>query len=160
MKGTVMNPFSSRRKLSNLRLTRKFHFRYLGQILLVMIGLILIANISLYLYFEEHCRNVKAATHNPEKYSTVRKTLITILTTETVLATVAIVFLTIFTTHRIAGTSIKLRNAFEEVRNGNLKHRIRFRSSDHFEEVEDAFNGMMEALEQRAVGASEQAAGD
>ncbi|NOZ20400.1 MAG: hypothetical protein GXP25_04845 [Planctomycetes bacterium] len=155
-----MNLFSSRRKLSNLKMTRKFHFKYLGQLLLVMIALIVIANISLYLYFEEHCQNVNVAQRAPEKYHTVRAVLITVLCAETVLGVVAMVSLTILTTHRIAGTSIKLRNAFEEVRKGNLEHRIKFRAYDHFEEVEDAFNNMMEALKERAGDASEQAADD
>ncbi|MEW6360346.1 MAG: methyl-accepting chemotaxis protein [Planctomycetota bacterium] len=153
-----MNIFSSKRKLSSLKLTRKFHFKYLGQILLIMIGLILIANISLYLYFEEHCRNVNVASTNPQRYETVRNTLLVVLSVETIIAVVAMVFLTVFTTHRIAGTSIKLRNAFEEVRKGNLKHRIKFRAYDHFEEVEEGFNSMMDALEGRLKEARESAA--
>ena len=73
------------------------------------------------------------------------------LITRMPLIVVAAVGLAIFTTNRVAGPMICLRRAFEEVRGGNLDHRIRFRRNDkHLREIETAFNEMMEALNERA----------
>ena len=59
----------------------------------------------------------------------------------------AAVVLAIFTTNRVAGPLINLRRTFEDVKDGNLDRRLKFRSNErHLHEVETAFNEMMEAL--------------
>mgnify|MGYP000538399420 CR=1 FL=1 len=59
-----MGTLRSRRKLSNISLTRKYHFRYFGSWLLMTAGLVLAANAMLYLFFDAHC--AKSAVLNPE----------------------------------------------------------------------------------------------
>ncbi|MEA2691020.1 MAG: hypothetical protein QOJ16_407, partial [Acidobacteriota bacterium] len=67
----------------------------------------------------------------------------------------ALVALALFTTQRLAGPFIALKRACEDVKDGNLARRVRFRRADgHLLEVEAAFNEMMESLEGRGkVGA-------
>ena len=61
----------------------------------------------------------------------------------------------IFTTNRVAGPSVHLRRAFEEVKNGNLDHRLSFRGEDkHLKTLETAFNEMMVAVRERAGSSS------
>jgi len=54
--------------------------------------------------------------------------------------------LSIFLSHRIAGPLHKLRNAMSEVSGGNLDQRITFRKNDHFIEMQDSFNEMVQNL--------------
>lgn len=54
--------------------------------------------------------------------------------------------LSIFLSHRIAGPLHKLRRSMEEVSRGNLDLRITFRKNDHFTELQDTFNDMIQHL--------------
>ena len=73
------------------------------------------------------------------------------LLTRTPLMLLAAVGLAIFTTTRTAGPLVALKRAFEEVRDGNVDHRVRFRQDEkHLLEVERAFNEMMVSLSERA----------
>jgi len=144
-----MKWFRSRRKLSSLAQTKKYHLTYFGPFLFVVICFILLANVALYLYFEEHCRRNHVPDRAPETYAAVRKIFIGFLVIEVVTTTAGLGFLAAVTAHRIAGAFIKLENAFNEVKQGNLEHRLTFRSYDRLEELEEAFNSMMEELERR-----------
>jgi methyl-accepting chemotaxis protein len=54
--------------------------------------------------------------------------------------------LSIFISHRIAGPLYKLRKAMEEVARGNFDQRITFRKNDHFNDMQDSFNDMIQHL--------------
>lgn len=59
--------------------------------------------------------------------------------------------LAIFTTNRVAGPTVRLRRAFEEVKDGDLDHRLVFRRDDkHLRALETAFNDMMVTVRERA----------
>lgn len=59
----------------------------------------------------------------------------------------AITFLlSIFLSHRIAGPLYKLRESMQEVARGNFDLRISFRKNDHFNELQDTFNEMIQHL--------------
>jgi len=59
--------------------------------------------------------------------------------------------LAILTTTRVAGPSVQLRRAFEDVKRGDMDRRLRFRWTDrHLQELETAFDEMMVALRERA----------
>ncbi len=63
----------------------------------------------------------------------------------------AAVGLAILTTNRVAGPSVQLKRAFEDVRRGDMDRRLRFRRADkHWRELETAFNEMMVVLSERA----------
>ena len=73
------------------------------------------------------------------------------LLTRTPFILLAAVTLGIFTTNRVAGPAVRLRRAFEEVKDGNLDCRLNFRRRDkHLKLLETAFNEMMVALGERA----------
>ncbi len=54
--------------------------------------------------------------------------------------------LTIFLSHRIAGPLFKLKRAIDDVKNGNVDQKIYFRKNDHFIELQDSFNEMVQYL--------------
>ena len=79
-----------------------------------------------------------------------RGDLILVLAGQTTLAVLAVVLLAVFSTHRLAGPLIGIRRAMEDVKAGDLNRQLRFRSSDpHLEEIETAFNDMMESIRGR-----------
>jgi methyl-accepting chemotaxis protein len=84
-----------------------------------------------------------------------RQDLILVLTIQTVLAILAVVLLAVFSTHRLAGPLIGIRRAMEDVKAGDLNRQLRFRSSDpHLDEIEAAFNEMMETIRGRVGGST------
>jgi methyl-accepting chemotaxis protein len=79
-----------------------------------------------------------------------RGDLILVLTIQTALAILAVILLAVFSTHRLAGPLIGIRRAMEDVKAGDLNRRLQFRRSDpHLEEIETAFNEMMESVRAR-----------
>ena len=83
-----------------------------------------------------------------------RGDLILVLSIQTALAILAVVLLAVFSTHRLAGPLIGIRRAMEDVKAGDLNRQLRFRRSDpHLDEIEAAFNEMMESVRAR-LGAS------
>ena len=54
--------------------------------------------------------------------------------------------LSIFLSHRIAGPLYKLRRSMEEIARGNFDLRITFRKNDHFMELQETFNEMVQHL--------------
>lgn len=84
-----------------------------------------------------------------------RGDLILVLSVQTALAVLAVVLLAVFSTHRLAGPLVGIRRAMEDVQAGDMNRQLRFRSSDpHLEEIENAFNEMMEAIRGRVGGGS------
>lgn len=79
-----------------------------------------------------------------------RQDLILVLSVQTALAVLAVILLAVFSTHRLAGPLIGIRRALEDVKAGNLNRQLRFRRTDpHLEEIEAAFNEMMESIRAR-----------
>lgn len=79
-----------------------------------------------------------------------RGDLILVLTIQTALAILAVILLAVFSTHRLAGPLVGIRRAMEDVKAGDLNRRLQFRRSDpHLEEIETAFNEMMESIRAR-----------
>jgi len=87
------------------------------------------------------------------------------LFTRVPLIALAAVGLAIFTTARTAGPMVRLKRAFEDVTRGDMETRLRLRRSDQaYQELETAFNEMMDYLSERAgarggMEAEEQGAG-
>jgi methyl-accepting chemotaxis protein len=54
--------------------------------------------------------------------------------------------ISILLSHRIAGPLYKLGKFFREVRNGNLNDDLKFRKNDHFQELVEDYNGMMDTI--------------
>jgi hypothetical protein len=64
---------------------------------------------------------------------------------------VAITGISIFISHRIAGPLYKLNEYFKEAaRTGVMKPDLRFRSTDHFRELAENYNAMVEAVSRKS----------
>lgn len=129
---------------SGIRLTLPYVLRFSGVwILLTTVVVIVFAVTSFVVMFD---RLTESA----------RQDLILVLAIQTALAILAVILLAVFSTHRLAGPLIGIRRAMEDVKAGDLNRRLRFRRSDpHLEEIEAAFNEMMESVRGRIGGARE-----
>jgi methyl-accepting chemotaxis protein len=125
-----------------VRLTYPYALRYLGLWLMVTILAVLVFSVTSYFLFATRLEG--AELHR----------FATILFLETVVVIAALIALALFTTHRLVGPFIALKRAFDDVQAGDLTRRLRLRRTDGpLQEVETAFNEMMESLEARGKGA-------
>jgi len=140
----------SQRRLSNVKLTRKYHFRYMGLWIILASFFVIVLNMVLYLYVEERWGGL-ASLSRPfhQEYIGIRRVFVGSLCLEAVLFIVGIVGLGMFTAHRVAGPYIRLRHVCAAVTAGNFSQELKFRDYDHLEEVEDAFNGMMSKVREK-----------
>ena len=76
----------------------------------------------------------------------LRIVLIVSLTLETLGFAVAATYLARLTSHRIAGPYIALQKTCERIRDGETTLRQRFRQYDRLEELQTAFNDMLDTL--------------
>jgi nitrogen fixation/metabolism regulation signal transduction histidine kinase len=141
----------SNRKLSNVKLTKEFHFRYLGLWVLISIGLVVVANLLLFLLAEQHWKDLYAQdTQFLAEYMMQRQMMAAALGVGALLFSAALVALAKTTAHRIAGPYVKLQRVFESVRDGNLDQELSFRKYDHLDELAAVFNEMMVEVRARA----------
>jgi len=61
--------------------------------------------------------------------------------------------ISIFTSHRIAGPLYKLNQFFIRMRTGGLGGQIVFRKADHFGELADNYNAMINSIDKRILQA-------
>jgi nitrogen fixation/metabolism regulation signal transduction histidine kinase len=143
----------SNRHFSNVSLTGKFHFRYMGLWVIISIGLLIVTNLLLLLLSEEHWRSLYTLdTSFQEVYLEQRNMMTLALGLATLLFSAAIVVLAKMTAHRIAGPYIKLQRVFESVQQGHFDQTLKFRNYDHLEDLEKAFNEMMVVIRSRTQG--------
>ena len=134
---------SARRKLSNMRLTRRFHFIHMGMWIVITIALVVIVNGLLYALLAQQLR--QALEFEPGLSPLyVRITLL--LVVETALLCVGILFMGKATSHRIAGPFIALEATCRNIQQGRHELRQKFREYDHLESLEQAFNDMLDSL--------------
>ncbi|MEI6148671.1 MAG: HAMP domain-containing protein [bacterium] len=140
----------SKRRLSNVKLTSKFHFRYLGLWVLITVALIAVAGLLLFLLAEEHWSALYTLdTKFQDNYMMQRQAMAMALGFGALMLSAAIMVLAKTTAHRIAGPYIKLQRVFEAVRDGNFDQELKFRQYDHLEELAAAFNEMMTEVRSR-----------
>lgn len=141
------------RSLLNIKLTRRFHFRYFGAWIILTVMLIVAMNALAFILVEMGWQDVTVLNAKAlSRYLWVRQTLLPTAILATLLGGLATVLLAMVTAHRIAGPYIRLKMALREVTEGNMRYRLKFRKYDHLEDVEEAFNTMMEALRTRMPG--------
>ena len=144
-----MSLFSNKRKLSGTRLTTKFHVRYIGVWFVISVALVVLLNVSLHFYVDQHPLSSTASPSDelfPEASLVPSERWLKMMV-QTLSITVCLAALGIFTAHRVAGPYVALRKAFDAVKSGDMDHRLRFRTYDNLDEVSDAFNGMMDKLQ-------------
>jgi len=142
----------SRRKLSSVRLTRKYHLRFSGRwVGISLVNIVLLAVMASVIY-----GNVKDFLLPPEMAGTAEATRFHLLLKLGFGAAVgiyvlAILAVAVLSAHRLAGPYLAVIRTCKQIGGGDYGHRLRFRSYDHLEEVEQAFNAMLDALNARAI---------
>ena len=123
---------------SGVRQTLPFVMRFSGLWILVTVLVVAVFSLTSYLMLFDRL------TEN------AREHLIMVLSVQTGVVVLAVLLLAVFSTHRIAGPLIGIRRALEDVKAGDLNRQLRFRRSDpHLNELENAFNEMMESIRER-----------
>jgi nitrogen fixation/metabolism regulation signal transduction histidine kinase len=100
----------------------------------------------------EYFMQIISAPHEPITSERVKELQTQVLLLLGVLQLVFLVItfiISIFLSHRIAGPLYRLRKSMEEVAKGNFDQRINFRKADHFMELQDVFNEMIQYLSVR-----------
>lgn len=134
----------SYRTLSNAKLTRRFHVRFMGLWVLLTICLVFTFNAVLYLYVVERWGYEPGmGSLQYEEYQDVVQTLVLLMCVEMALFVVAIIGLAVFTAHRIGGLLLHLECACKAVLEGHLDYRLHLRDYDHLEDLELIFNQMV-----------------
>ena len=126
-----------------VKLTYPYVLRYMGLWLVVTTLAILVFTVTSYFLLADRFAGAEL------------RRFAVILFAQMVCVILALVALALFTTHRLAGPFIALKRAFDDVKAGDLKRRLRIRRADgHLLAVEEAFNEMMESLEAKEKGAA------
>lgn len=129
-----------KRSLRNIVLTAKHHNAYLGNWVLISLSLLGFV----YLLILYHLHSLSQSELAPH--------LLGVVVGATILAGVLAGLVGVYgvlTAHRIAGVHIKIKNVLDQVKEGRLDTRVRFRAYDKLDEVEQAFNSMMDVLQTR-----------
>ena len=141
------------RKLSNVKLTEKYRFMYLGHwiaICFLFLGLLDIAVVLLYdqLWQSHVPQGADLALEQGFRHTQ----LITTLVGFSSLFAAGILLLAAFTAHRIGGPYLALKRTMASIRDGDINSRLLLRNYDKLDDVEKAFNEMMDALQARYEG--------
>ena len=125
-----------KRSLKNVTLTATHHWAYLGQWVVLSMGLLLLAySVIIYHLFSLDMKSPVFGV-----------SLITLATLLTAFASSLIMFLGLLTAHRIAGVHVQFKRTFLAIRDGDTEARLRFRAHDKLDDVAEAFNSMMDEL--------------
>ncbi|MCE9615115.1 MAG: hypothetical protein K8T26_12625 [Lentisphaerae bacterium] len=138
---------SQKRSLRNVRLTKDFHYRYLGLWVMITVALMLASNTVLFLWIHEHflgVDNIVSDLHTT--YIELKNWVLFGLLVESIAFAIGIVALAKLTAHRIAGPYIQLQKTFDAIRDGKLDARLHFREYDNLDHVAKSFADMMDAL--------------
>jgi methyl-accepting chemotaxis protein len=128
---------------TGVRFTLPYVLRFSGVWILLTTVVVIVFAVTSYLVMFDRLSEV------------ARQDLILVLAVQTTLAVLAVILLAVFSTHRLAGPLVGIRRAMEDVKAGDMNRQLRFRSSDpHLEEIEAAFNEMMEAIRARVGSGS------
>lgn len=126
-----------RRSIKNVVLTKSYHLLYMGPqafITLLILGLIFAILIRRVLLMAQEGHDIPYLA----------------LSSGIALAVSAVGFLVcgaaVLSAHRMAGVHIKLAQVFDSIAEGRFETRLKFRSTDKLEDVESAFNQMMDSL--------------
>ncbi|MBL7716400.1 MAG: methyl-accepting chemotaxis protein [Bdellovibrionales bacterium] len=80
-----------------------------------------------------------------QQATAARETSIAALVLFQIIYLVITLFISIFLSHRIAGPLTKLKNVFKDFSEGKPVGMVRFRKSDHFHDLADDFNRIIES---------------
>jgi len=140
-------------KRSQLLINKRFQLKFAFFVCSWIFALSMIYPIIIYNVFEYFLNSIGAV--NPgsalslEKIKGIENQVLMLLGVLQLLFLAITFLLSVFLSHRIAGPLFKLRRAMDEVGRGNLDQRIAFRKKDHFIELQEAFNEMIQSISVR-----------
>ena len=67
------------------------------------------------------------------------------------LLSTAILVMAVVTAHRIGGPYIAVKRTCKAIERGDMSQRLKFRDYDRLDDVQEAFNEMMDAVEARVT---------
>jgi methyl-accepting chemotaxis protein len=143
-----MSKPSDRRSIRNIRLTARFHSRYLSVWLVSAIVPIVALNVAIYFLFRALWQTSYAG-EDASLHVVTPSAIVGIIVVETVLLCLNLIGLAAITVHRISGPYINLKRSFGRVRGGDIGYRMKFRKDDRLDDIADEFNGMMDELRKR-----------
>ncbi len=141
---------TNKRSLKNVTLTSKYHFQYVGSLLAVLLGFVLLV----YFLLLFHYYSITLGMGDFDNFSW---TAVLGLTFIAGIMALGLSGVAVLAAHRIAGVHVKLRNVMKQIEEGDLDAKLKFRSTDKLEDVEEAFNSMMASLRARIESAHESA---
>ncbi|HRK01895.1 MAG TPA: HAMP domain-containing protein [Oligoflexia bacterium] len=135
-------------KRSKFLINRRFQLKFAFFVCSWIFALSMVYPIIIYNVFEYFLK-ILSAPHDVltvDKVKYVENQVVIVLGILQLLFLTITFMLSIFLSHRIAGPLFKLRRAIDEVSRGNFDQRITFRKNDHFMELQDGFNEMVQHL--------------
>jgi nitrogen fixation/metabolism regulation signal transduction histidine kinase len=137
----------SQRDFRNVRLTKRFHFRYFGLWVLLCAGLIVLTDVALFEFIRGQRQDAEVWARLFEKdYRIIQGAFIGTMVCISVFMSAAVILLAVITAHRIAGPFIRLLTTFRAVKDGDMSQRLRFRQYDRLDGLARDFNEMMDSL--------------
>lgn len=144
-----MKKSQSRRSLRNIKLTWRFYDRvFLNWIVCVAVPIV-VFNYILYdfgsLFFDSGVEAGQSVIPGGPSLLAAMGWLCAI---EGIMLIASVAILGILTTHRLTGPYINLKKTCEALRDGDLQRRLRFRKDDRLDDIAEAFNAMVDRLQQ------------
>lgn len=142
-------------KRARFIINKKFQFKFAFFVCSWIFALSMIYPIIIYNVFEYFLRLFETGQNlslTAEKVKVIENQVLVVLGVLQLLFLITTFMLSIFLSHRIAGPLYKLRRAMEDLGHGNFDQHITFRKNDHFMELQDSFNDMVQHLSVRRAG--------
>jgi methyl-accepting chemotaxis protein len=142
-------------KRANFLINKKFQLKFAFYVCSWIFALSMVYPIIIYNIFEYFLQlmaqsgGVAHGGLTVEKIKAVENQVLLLLGVLQLLFLGITFMLSIFLSHRIAGPLYKLKKSMSEVARGNMDVRISFRKNDHFMELQDTFNDMIQHLSVR-----------
>ena len=138
-------------KRANFLINKKFQLKFAFFVCSWIFALSMIYPIIIYNLFEYFLKiAADPTTHagglSVERVKAIENQVLFLLGMLQLLFLAITFMLSIFLSHRIAGPLFKLKNSLQEITRGNFDLRITFRKNDHFMELQDTFNEMVQHL--------------
>ncbi len=141
-----MNPKTSQRSLKSMKLTVHLHWHYMGLVFLLCLLFAVCSTASVWLLSQMQSDLARQFEPELAEYLEAEQLrALVVFGVQVGLFLTGLVFTLMLTAHRIAGPRIALMRVFQRVRDGETTARLKFREYDRLEDVEKAFNEMMEA---------------
>lgn len=141
-----MRGIRSRRKLSNVKLTAKYHLYFMGwwvMVALANVGLLVVmvsllhAQVRVNTYSPANGASLQMLEHGGLSLGSFIGAALTIA---------GLFVLAVMTGHRIAGPYLALIRTFKKIKGGDTSCRLHFRVSDRLDDLANEFNLMIDAV--------------